>query len=63
MKFNEWFSQFGRDDKDLKTIALLAWQAGAQAEREVIIRRCEEFGAWNDTAQYIADDIRARGEK
>ena len=63
MKFNEWFSQFGRDDKDLKTIALLAWQAGAQVERDACIELCETYGAWNNTAQDIADDIRLRGQR
>ena len=63
MKFSDWFDQFGKDDKALKTMALLAWQAGAKAEREAIIRRCEYFGAWNTTAQDIADDIRMRGER
>ena len=63
MNFNAWFSQFGIDDDDLKKIALLAWRAGAYVEREAIIKRCEEFGAWNSTAQDIADDIRKRGER
>ena len=63
MKFSQWFDQFGKDDKALKTMALLAWQAGAQAERQSIISLCKEFGAWNSTAQDIADDIRMRGER
>ena len=40
-----------------------AWERGAQAERNAIIKRCEEYGAWNSTAQDIADDIRKRGER
>ena len=63
MKFSEWFDRFCKDDKALKTMALLAWQAGAQAERNAIIKLCEEFGAWNKTAQDIADDIRMRGKR
>ena len=63
MKFNEWFSQFGQYDEDLKKIALLAWQAGAQVERDACIDICEKYGAWNNTAQDIADDIRLRGER
>ena len=33
-----------------------------EAEREACSRVCEEWGAWNDTAQHIAAAIRARGE-
>ena len=34
-----------------------------EAQRNAIIKLCEEFGAWNSTAQDIADDIRMRGER
>lgn len=33
-----------------------------EQEREACARVCEEWGAWNDTAQAIAAAIRARGE-
>jgi hypothetical protein len=33
------------------------------AEREACAKVCEEWGAWNKTAQGCAADIRARGEK
>jgi len=34
-----------------------------KAERNAIIKLCEEFGAWNKTAHDIADDIRMRGKR
>ena len=34
-----------------------------KAERNEIIKLCEEFGAWNKTAHDIADDIRMRGKR
>jgi len=40
-----------------------AWDRGAQAEREACINLCEKYGAWNKTAQDIADDIRLRGDR
>lgn len=43
--------------------ALLEWrQQAAQAEREACAKVCEEWGAWNSTAQAIAAAIRARGD-
>jgi len=33
-----------------------------EAEREACAQVCEEWGAWNNTAQAIAAAIRARGE-
>ena len=32
----------------------------AAAEREECAKMCEQFGAWNETAQKCAEDIRAR---
>jgi hypothetical protein len=32
-----------------------------QDEREACAKLCEEWGAWNNTAQGCAQDIRARG--
>ena len=39
------------------------WMAGQQQERQALMRILESFGAWNKTAQDIAEDIRLRGEK
>lgn len=32
----------------------------AQQERKACIQICESYGAWNETAQTIADEIRMR---
>lgn len=40
-----------------------AWERGAQAEREACAKICEGWGAWNNTAQDIALEIRMRGEE
>jgi len=42
-------------------LARIAYAAGAEAEREQCAKVCEEWGAWNNTAQDIAFAIRARG--
>ena len=40
-----------------------AWERGVQVERDACIGICEKYGAWNNTAQDIAEDIRLRGER
>jgi len=60
-RYGEWLNGEVVQITDENVIKFV--RAVQQAERGVIIRRCEEYGAWNDTAQYIADDIRMRGEK
>lgn len=37
-------------------------EAAVKAEREACAKVCEEWGAWNNTAQAIAHVIRKRGE-
>jgi hypothetical protein len=54
--FGRW--NFLNDDKLLRFA-----EAVRQHEREACAKVCEEWGAWNNTAQDCAAAIRARGEK
>ena len=47
---------------DIPAMLAEAEERGRKAEREACARVCEEWGAWNETAQAAAAAIRARGD-
>ena len=60
-RYGEWLNGEVIEMTDENLIKFVS--AVEKAEHEAIIGICEEFGAWNTTAQDIADEIRMRAER
>ena len=65
MKFEKWYEEnFGAVEPGVPfhlPVLKFAYESGAEIEREACAKVCEEWGAWNNTAQDCAQAIRARG--
>jgi hypothetical protein len=57
-----WPSNANVAISDLVDRVEAAVRKAEEAEREACAKLCEEWGAWNNTAQDVAAAIRARGE-
>ena len=57
-----WFPNAGDAISDLVARVEAVVRKAEEAEREECAKVCEEWGAWNNTAQDVAAAIRARGE-